>query len=75
MVLIYGENNIIKGNRPSFMKLLEERKKTIDIFTKPLKEIIEEPQNVLEEEKIELVISETEMKILETEIKIVFGSK
>ena len=68
MVLINGENNIIKGSKPSFMKLLEERKKTIDIFTTPLKEIIEEPQNIVEEEKIPIVISETEMKIL-------FGSK
>jgi len=64
MVLIHGENNIIKGNRPSFMKLLEERKKTIEIFTTPLKEIIEEPQNIVEEEKIPIVISETEMKKL-----------
>jgi hypothetical protein len=68
MVLIHGENNIIKGNRPSFMKLLEERKKTIEIFTTPLKEIIEEPQNIVEEDKTPIVISETEMKIL-------FGSK
>ena len=68
MVLIKVENDIIKGNRPSFMKLLEERKKTIEIFTTPLKEILEEPKNIVEEEKTPIVISETEMKIL-------FGSK
>ena len=67
MVLICGENNI-KDNRPSFMKLLEERKKTIEIFTTSLKEILEEPKNIVEEEKTPIVISETEMKIL-------FGSK
>ena len=69
MVLINGENDIIKGNRPTFMKLLEERKKTIEIFTTPLKEILEEPKNIVEEEKISI---ETPT---ETQIKMMFGSK
>jgi hypothetical protein len=43
MVLIYKENNI-KKNSSAFLRILEEKKKNKDIFTMPLKKILEEPQ-------------------------------
>jgi len=66
MVLIYGENNVIKGKIPCIMKVLEERKRTIEIFNTPLKEILDEPQNIVEEEEITISADNAQM---------IFGSK
>jgi hypothetical protein len=60
MVLIYGENSNFKGARPSIMKVLEERKRTINIFNMPLKEIVEESKNIVEEKTP--IITDAEVK-------------
>jgi hypothetical protein len=41
MVLIYVENSGLTGKLPSMMKMLEERKRTIQIFSAPLRDIQE----------------------------------
>jgi hypothetical protein len=69
MVLIYGESNNIKGKTPSFMKLLEERKKTIQIFTTPLKGILEEPKSTTEQVTITDVLSKKEEEMIESAIR------
>jgi hypothetical protein len=48
------------------MKVLEERKRTIEIFNTPLKEILDEPQNIVEEEEITISADNAQM---------IFGSK
>jgi hypothetical protein len=56
MVLIYGENSVMKGKLPSIMKILEDRKRTINIFNAPLREIQEEPQSTTENVNTESVV-------------------
>jgi len=69
MVLIYGESNIIKGKTPSIMKVLEERKKTIMIFTTPLERILEEPKPTTDQVFITGALSKKEEAMLDSCIR------
>jgi len=69
MVLI-GKSNNFRDKPPSMLKIIEEKKRTYQIFIMPLKEIQEEPQNKKEYTNINL-----QSELTDAELKIIFGSR
>jgi len=69
MVLICKPNNF-RDKPPSMLKIIEEKKRTYQIFIMPLKGIQEEPQIKKEYTNINL-----QSELTDAELKIIFGSR